>query len=101
MTCSGQTEGYGAGDSWGGQTPRTQLSGSAMERNVARLFSDRVKLTAAVEFTQASILAGASRPRLSCLDHIIDPAPYAMLQLSTEVHTCFSLAASAGRISES
>lgn len=56
--CSGQPEGYGGGDAWGGQTPRTQLSGSAMERNVARLFRDRVKFTAAVEFTQASILAG-------------------------------------------
>ena len=60
LHCSGQTEGYGGGDAWGGQTPRTQLSGSAMERNVARLFRDRVKFTAAVEFTQASILAGLS-----------------------------------------
>ncbi|KAL3158433.1 hypothetical protein ABBQ38_010667 [Trebouxia sp. C0009 RCD-2024] len=64
---SGQTEGYGGGDSWGAQTPRTQLSGSAMERNVARLFRDRVKLTAAVEFTQASILAGISRVGLKSL----------------------------------
>jgi hypothetical protein len=55
---SGQSEGYGGGDSWGAQTPRTQLTGSAMERNVARLFRDRVKFSAAVEFTQASILAG-------------------------------------------
>ena len=58
VMCSGQPEGYGGADAWGGQTPRTQLSGSAMERNVARLFRDRVKFTAAVEFTQASILAG-------------------------------------------
>lgn len=81
--CSRQTEGYGAGDSWGGQTPRTQLSGSAMERNVARLFRDRVKLTAAVEFTQASILAGASTPHVYCLHHCSDPASYTMLQLFT------------------
>ena len=57
-THSGQSEGYGGGDSWGAQTPRMQLTGSTMERNVARLFRDRVKFSAAVEFTQASILAG-------------------------------------------
>lgn len=57
---SGQSEGYGGGDSWGAQTPRTQLTGSAMERNVARLFRDRVKFSATVAFTQASILAGVS-----------------------------------------
>ena len=57
-TRSGQSKGYGGGDSWSAQTPRTQLTGSAMERNVARLFRDRVKFSAAVEFTQASILAG-------------------------------------------
>lgn len=85
LTCSGQTEGYGPGDSWGGQTPRTQLSGSAMERNVARLFRDRVKLTAAVEFTQASILAGAFMLRLSCLYDNTDPAPYTTLQLFTGI----------------
>ena len=70
MTCSGQTEGYGGGDSWGAQAPRTQLSGTAMERNVARLFRDRVKLTAAVEFSQASILAGSVTllpPLAACL----------------------------------
>lgn len=64
---SGQSEGYGGGDSWGAQTPRTQLTGSAMERNVARLFRDRVKFSAAVEFTQASILAGISRVGLKSL----------------------------------
>ncbi|KAA6417142.1 MAG: hypothetical protein FRX49_12897 [Trebouxia sp. A1-2] len=64
---SGQTEGYGGGDSWGAQTPCTQLAGSAMERNVARLFRDRVKFSAAVEFTQASILAGISRVGLKSL----------------------------------
>ena len=49
---------YEGGDAWGGQTPRTQLQGSAMERNVARLFRDRVKFSALVENTQPSILAG-------------------------------------------
>ena len=58
--CSGQREGYEAGDAWGGQTPRTQLQGSAMERNVARLFRDRVKFSAAVECTQPSLIAGIS-----------------------------------------
>ena len=58
--CSGQREGYEAGDAWGGQTPCTQLQGSAMERNVARLFRDRVKFSAAVECTQSSIIAGMS-----------------------------------------
>ncbi|DBB17629.1 TPA: hypothetical protein ACH3X3_002673 [Trebouxia sp. C0006] len=64
---SGQSEGYGGGDSWGAQTPRMQLTGSAMERNVARLFRDRVKFSAAVEFTQTSILAGISRVGLKSL----------------------------------
>lgn len=32
----------------------------AMERNVARLFQERGPMFSAVEFTQASVLAGAS-----------------------------------------
>ena len=60
--CSGQPEGYGSRDAWGAQTPRSQLSGSMMERNVANLFRERVKFSAAVEFSQASIMAGMLTP---------------------------------------
>ena len=61
-----------------------------MERNVARLFRDRVKLTAAVEFTQASILAGVSTLCLSCLHHSTCPAPYTMLQPLNEFYPLLS-----------
>ncbi len=46
----------GANDTWRGDSA---AGAGAMERNVARLFRERVALFGEVHFTQASVLAGA------------------------------------------
>ena len=51
MCCAAGAEG-----AWRGGAPE---AGGSMERNVARLFRERVALFGEVHFTQASMLAGA------------------------------------------
>ena len=55
-----------------------------MERNVARLFRERVALFGAVHFTQASMLAGAP--------------PALPMQVGTSPHACTSACASTARM---
>lgn len=58
MCCASGAEG-----AWRGSAPE---AGGSMERNVARLFRERVALFGEVHFTQASMLAGAL-PMLYCM----------------------------------